>query len=114
MSRYIFTRLSTDIYELMDPVSILPYLRTNGLVKDWQYQKLTLPTTTPHERKERLQGWLPDSSSNFLELFVKSLNEAQEHEPHSELSAKIQQALRNGEQSMHVWTAYHFILWKNY
>ena len=99
MSRDIFTRLSADIYELMDPVSILQHLRTNGLVKDWQYQELTLPTTTPHRRKELLMGWLPDSSPNFLELFVESLDKAQEHEPHSELSAMIKQEMNDGEQS---------------
>ena len=91
----IFQNSSPALRDYLNVETISPHLYKNDLLTEEQFDWLT---DTPIRRKkiELLEQWIPNSSENFLEKFLKCLQEEEEHLGHSELLRQLQEEIDRG------------------
>lgn len=81
--------------QLLNVSALHPFLYQRDLVTSEQSEELAqeVPGNTNARKVDRLLDWLPKSCSNFLEVLIECLREADSHRGHIELAEKLEEGL---------------------
>ena len=87
--REIILECNPALIELMDTSTLLPYLQREKLLTQAECEVLTCLSKTRTEKIRFLLSVLPTKGQHSFELFVRCLEEANEHKGHQELATLL-------------------------
>jgi len=93
MNQRALQRCSVTLHNSLDIEVIYPYLVTHGLTTQNDQEKLTHPNSTNLEKINYLTQMLPKKGSDWLDKFIKCLEESSKEAPaHDEIAQELKDA----------------------
>ena len=91
----VFRTRAPLLKQFLNVSTLYPFLFKHGLITPEQSEELAqeVPGSTNAWKVGRLLEWLPKSCSNFLEVLITCLGEADSHRGHTELAEKLEEGL---------------------